>query len=88
MTTPTTAAPSHCNFLMVASCKLSCVSLWSEYNLCSVTFRTPCAGKSNCWCQKGEASNVKHLLYTVCRQWTGGDVMNCFVTFEGKWELW
>jgi len=31
---------------------------------------------------KPNTSNIKYLLYTVCRQWTGGDVMNCFVTFE------
>jgi len=33
--------------------------------------------------------NVKYILYTICRQWTGGDVMKCFVTFKGEWEwLW
>jgi len=32
--------------------------------------------------------NLKYILYTVCRQWTGGDVMKCFVTVEDKWEGW
>jgi len=26
---------------------------------------------------------TKNILYTVCIQWTGGDVMNCFCYFRG-----
>lgn len=35
---------------------------------------------------KPKAVNVKYVLYTTCRQWTGGRVMNCFVTFEVNWS--
>jgi len=27
--------------------------------------------------------NIKCILYTICIQWTGGDVMNCFCYFQG-----
>ena len=35
-----------------------------------------------------EASDLKYILYTICRQWTGGDVMIFFVSFEGNLECW
>jgi len=29
-----------------------------------------------------------YILYTICRQWTGGDVVNCVCYFWGKWKWW
>jgi len=37
---------------------------------------------------KPNISNIKYIQYTICRQWTGGDVTNCFVSFDVTWEWW
>jgi len=32
--------------------------------------------------EKSKASNIKYILYTICREWSRGDVMNSVCYFQ------